>query len=431
MAEARLYFDWNAGAPMKAAARARLVELLGRPGNGSSVHAEGRAARAVVEGARRSVARLCGAEVKGVTFCSGGTEAANTVLTPDWTLFGKPYRLDRLLVSAVEHPAVARGGRFPSESVEAIPVDGNGVVDLGALERRLAELAAAGERALVSVMMANNETGVVEPIADVARIARAHGALVHSDAVQAAGKLSIDMEALGLDVLTLSAHKIGGGQGVGAIVRGRNGFAFTPLVTGGGQESWARAGTENVAAIGAFGTLLIAVVGRHLTWKGFVQALVETTRVTCMILVIVAGATVFGHFLAVTRIPFDVGAWVLGLQMPPWAVMGMIILIYLTLGCLMDSLAMIMLTIPIFFPVITSLGFDPIWFGVIIVLVTGMGVITPPVGINVYVVAGVARDVPLHVIFRGAVKLLAAQVVTAALLILFPQIALWLPQLMH
>ena len=134
------------------------------------------------------------------------------------------------------------------------------------------------------------------------------------------------------------------------------------------------------AAIGAFGTLLIAVVGRHLSWKGFTQSLVETTRVSCMILVIVAGATVFGHFLAVTRIPFDVGNWVMGLQMPPWAVMGLIILVYLLLGCLMDSLAMIMLTIPIFFPVITALGYDPIWFGVIIVLVTGMGVITPPVG---------------------------------------------------
>jgi len=185
------------------------------------------------------------------------------------------------------------------------------------------------------------------------------------------------------------------------------------------------------AAVGAFGTLLIAVAGRHLSWNGFVQSLVETTRVTCMILVIVAGATVFGHFLAVTRIPFDVGTWVMGLQIHPWAVMSLILLVYLLLGCLMDSLAMIMLTIPIFFPVITSLGFDPIWFGVIIVLVTGMGVITPPVGINVYVVAGVARDVPLHTIFRGAVKLLAAQIVTAALLVLFPQIALWLPQLMH
>lgn len=185
------------------------------------------------------------------------------------------------------------------------------------------------------------------------------------------------------------------------------------------------------AAIGAFGTLLIAVVGRHLSWKGFTQSLVETTRVSCMILVIVAGATVFGHFLAVTRIPFDVGNWVMGLQMPPWAVMGLIILVYLLLGCLMDSLAMIMLTIPIFFPVITALGYDPIWFGVIIVLVTGMGVITPPVGINVYVVAGVARDVPLHIIFRGAFRLLVAQVVTAALLILFPQIALWLPAMMQ
>ena len=292
MAEARLYFDWNAGAPMKAAARARLVELLGRPGNGSSVHAEGRAARAVVEGARRSVARLCGAEAKGVTFCSGGTEAANTVLTPDWTLFGKPYRLDRLLVSAVEHPAVARGGRFPSESVEAIPVDGNGVVDLGALERRLADLAAAGERALVSVMMANNETGVVEPIADVARIARAHGALVHSDAVQAAGKLPIDVEALGLDVVTLSAHKIGGGQGVGAIVRGRNGFAFTPLVTGGGQESWARAGTENVAAIGAFG---VAAEASLAELEIMADVAARRDRVAAVIRAIAPDAVVFAE----------------------------------------------------------------------------------------------------------------------------------------
>jgi cysteine desulfurase len=292
MAEARLYFDWNAGAPMKAAARERLVELLGRPGNGSSVHAEGRAARAVVESARRSVARLCGAEAKGVTFCSGGTEAANTVLTPDWTLFGKPYRLDRLLISGVEHPAVARGGRFPSESVEVIPVDGNGIVDLGTLERRLAELAAAGERALVSVMMANNETGVVEPVADVARIARVHGALVHSDAVQAAGKLPIDMDALGLDVLTLSAHKIGGGQGVGAIVRGRNGFAFPPLVTGGGQESWARAGTENVAAIGAFG---VAAEGSLAELEIMADVAARRDRIAALIRDLAPDAVVFAE----------------------------------------------------------------------------------------------------------------------------------------
>ncbi|MFB3925469.1 MAG: TRAP transporter large permease [Syntrophales bacterium] len=184
------------------------------------------------------------------------------------------------------------------------------------------------------------------------------------------------------------------------------------------------------AAVGAFGTFAIALAGRNLSWQGFVQSLNETTRVSCMILVIVAGATVFGHFLAVTRIPADIGEWVSGLQVAPFVIMGLIILVYLVLGCLMDSLAMIMLTIPIFYPVITSLGYDPIWFGVIIVIVTEMGVITPPVGINVYVVGGVARDVPLHIIFKGALHLLAAQIATAILLIMFPKIALFLPTFM-
>ncbi len=181
------------------------------------------------------------------------------------------------------------------------------------------------------------------------------------------------------------------------------------------------------AGIGSLGTILIAVAGRNITWRKFVLSLQETARISCMIMVIVAGATVFGHFLAVTTIPSEVGGWVAGLALPPPLIIGIIILTYLLLGCLMDSLAMIMLTIPIFFPVVTTLGYDPIWFGVVIVLVTGMGVITPPVGINVYVVAGVAKDVPLQVIFSGAVKLLLAQLVMALLLILFPAIALWLP----
>jgi tripartite ATP-independent transporter DctM subunit len=184
------------------------------------------------------------------------------------------------------------------------------------------------------------------------------------------------------------------------------------------------------AAIGAFGTLLIALIGRNLSWRGLIRSLDETTRVSCMIFVIVAGATVFGHFLAVTGIPANIGTWVSELALPPPVIIGLIILVYLVLGCLMDSLAMIMLTIPIFFPVVTTLGYDPIWFGVIIVLVTEMGVITPPVGINVYVVAGVARDVPLHIIFKGATHLLMALLVTAVLLILFPQIATFLPSLM-
>jgi tripartite ATP-independent transporter DctM subunit len=183
------------------------------------------------------------------------------------------------------------------------------------------------------------------------------------------------------------------------------------------------------AGIGSLGTILIAAVGKNITWRKLFLSLQETARISCMIMLIVAGATVFGHFLAVTTIPSEVGGWVAGLALPPPLIIGLIILTYLLLGCLMDSLAMIMLTIPIFFPVVTALGYDPIWFGVIIVLVTGMGVITPPVGINVYVVAGVAKDVPLQVIFRGATKFLLAQLVMALLLVLFPSIALWLPGL--
>ena len=184
------------------------------------------------------------------------------------------------------------------------------------------------------------------------------------------------------------------------------------------------------AAIGAFGTLLIALIGRNLSWRGFVRSLDETTRVSCMIFVIVAGATVFGHFLAVTGIPANIGTWVSELALPPSVIIGLIILVYLVLGCLMDSLAMIMLTIPIIYPVVLTMGFDPIWFGVMIVIVAEMGVITPPVGINAYVVAGVARDVPLHIIFKGSLHMLYAMIALAVLLIIFPQIALFLPQLL-
>ncbi len=184
------------------------------------------------------------------------------------------------------------------------------------------------------------------------------------------------------------------------------------------------------AAIGAFGTTVIALIGGHLTWLAFRRSLNETTRISCMILVIVAGATVFGHFLAVTTIPAQIGQWVSELPLPSFVIIGLIIFIYLFLGCMMDSFAMIMLTIPVFYPVVTTLGYDPIWFGVVIVLVAEMGVITPPVGINVYVVAGVARDVPLQVIFRGTLNMMIALCLTALLLMIFPQIALFLPGLM-
>ncbi len=183
-------------------------------------------------------------------------------------------------------------------------------------------------------------------------------------------------------------------------------------------------------AVGASGTLLLAVVRKNITRKGFVAALYETTRISCMILVIVAGATVFGHFLAVSRIPFDIAAWISGLQLPAFMIIGFILMVYFIGGCFIDSLALIMLTVPIFYPVVLQLGYDPLWFGVVIVLITQIGVITPPVGVNVYVVSGVARDVPLQVIFKGVIPLLIALLIGTLLLIPFPQLALYLPGLM-
>ncbi|HOD72378.1 MAG TPA: TRAP transporter large permease [Deltaproteobacteria bacterium] len=184
-------------------------------------------------------------------------------------------------------------------------------------------------------------------------------------------------------------------------------------------------------AVGAFATLAVAVIKRNIDWSGFVQALFETTRISAMILVIVAGATVFGHFLAVSRIPYDIASWIASFQMPPAVIMSFIILIYLIGGCFIDSLALIMLTIPIFYPVVIDYGFDPIWFGVVIVLITQIGVVTPPVGVNVYVVSGVARDVPLSVIFKGVVPMLIAMIILTFLLIPFPQIATFLPGLLR
>ncbi|HNU91835.1 MAG TPA: TRAP transporter large permease [Spirochaetota bacterium] len=183
--------------------------------------------------------------------------------------------------------------------------------------------------------------------------------------------------------------------------------------------------------IGAAGTLILALITRTLSKKGFLDALMETTRISCMIMVIVAGATIFGHFLAVSRIPFDIASWIAGFDLHPWLVMLLIIAVYIAGGCFIDTLALIMLTIPIFYPVITHLGFDPIWFGVIIVLITQIGVITPPVGVNVYVVSGVARDVPLEVIFRGVVPLLIALIALTLILIPLPQIVLFLPSLLR
>ena len=190
------------------------------------------------------------------------------------------------------------------------------------------------------------------------------------------------------------------------------------------------------AAIGAFGLLLIAMIRKQITWAGFVKSLMETLRTSCMVMMLIAGAVIFGKFLAVTRIPFEIAGWVSELQMAPYLVMAVVIGIYFIGGCFMDALAFVTLTVPIFFPVVMELGYDPIWFGIIIVMVTEMGVITPPVGINVYVVYGVAKNVleqeiPLEKIFKGIFPFLLAVIVGVILLIIFPKIILFLPQLMY
>lgn len=200
------------------------------------------------------------------------------------------------------------------------------------------------------------------------------------------------------------------------------------LVMGGLFLGWFTA-TE-AGAGGAAGALLIPLLRRQLTWGGFVASLRETTRITAMVFLIVTGATVFGHFMAVTRVPFDLSDWVAALPVSRYVVMVLVTLVYLVGGCFMDSLALITLTVPVLYPVVVKLGFDPIWFGVIIVLVGEMGVITPPVGINVYIIHGVARDVPLETVFRGIFPFLGAMLLCTIILMIFPQIATFLPSFM-
>jgi C4-dicarboxylate transporter, DctM subunit len=183
------------------------------------------------------------------------------------------------------------------------------------------------------------------------------------------------------------------------------------------------------AAVGAAGTLVIALFKREMTWHKLHQCLNESIRTSCMVMLIVAGAIIFGKFLAVTQVPSNLASWLAALPLPGWCVIALIIVFYLVGGCFLDALALDILTIPIFYPVILALGYDIIWFGVMIVVVTMMGVITPPVGVCVYVVSGMARDVPMEKVFRGSMPFLWALVFSAVLLVIFPQIATFLPSL--
>jgi len=180
-------------------------------------------------------------------------------------------------------------------------------------------------------------------------------------------------------------------------------------------------------AIGAGGSLLIGVARRQLSWQSFIEAGMDGLRTSCMVIFIITGAVIFGHFMAVSTIPFVLADWLGGLPIPPIAVMGIIIFIYFIGGFFMDSMALIVVTIPIFFPIVMKLGFDPIWFGVIIVLGAEMGVITPPVGVNVFVIKGIAPDVPLETIFKGIFPFLVALIIVTIILVIFPQIATFLP----
>jgi tripartite ATP-independent transporter DctM subunit len=185
------------------------------------------------------------------------------------------------------------------------------------------------------------------------------------------------------------------------------------------------------AGAGAFGALVLSLARRQLNWNTFVASLVEASKTTAMIFFIIIGAKILGYFLAVTRVPFLLADIIGGLAVNPWISFGIILFIYLILGCVMDGLAMVLLTIPIFYPVVVALGFDPIWFGVIHLKIVEIGLITPPIGINVFVISGVAKDVPLQTIYRGVMPFVIADLFHLGLLLAFPAISLFLPSFMN
>jgi cysteine desulfurase len=253
MSADRVYLDHNASAPLLDEARRAMLAALEIDANPSSIHAEGRRARALIEDARRSVAKLCNARPEHVVFTSGATEAANMLLTPEWTMGRAPLRMSRLYVSAADHPCILGGGRFPADRVETVPVDENGLIDLAALEAALGKHDSSEGMPLVAIHAVNNETGVIQPVDRIAKLVKAAGGMFVCDAVQAAGRISIDISEGYGDFLILSSHKIGGPKGIGAFV-GRSDLVMPrQLISGGGQEKGHRGGTENVAAIAGFG----------------------------------------------------------------------------------------------------------------------------------------------------------------------------------
>jgi len=245
----RTYLDNNASAPLRDCARAAMVAALDVTGNPSSVHAEGRRVRAIIETAREQVAALVGAKPSEVVFTSGATEANNAVMDAGWKA---------ICVSAIEHDSVLAPARACGAKVVALPARQDGVVDLAAVGDALTHASQGGARVLLSVMMANNETGVIQPVPEAAELARSLGVALHVDAVQGVGRLPVDFASLGADTLTFSGHKLGGPRGVGALVI-RDGVNLPAFVKGGGQERRRRGGTENVSGIAGFGAAAVEV----------------------------------------------------------------------------------------------------------------------------------------------------------------------------
>src|SRR6202051_490253 len=252
----RVYLDWNATTPLRREAREAMAAAWEIQGNPSSVHTEGRQARRLVEDARVSISGAVGAQPANFVFTSGGTEANALALTPGLRR-GTGLPVKRLLVSAIEHASVLAGGRFPAETIGTIGVTRSGLLDLDRLRAALE----SGPPALVSIMLANNETGALQPVKEAGDIVHAAGGLLHVDAIQALGKIPFDINSIGADLMTLSAHKVGGPKGTGALILADGLLGLEPLLRGGGQERGHRAGTENVVGIAGFGAAIKAAMG--------------------------------------------------------------------------------------------------------------------------------------------------------------------------
>ncbi len=282
MSSSRIYLDHNASSPLMPAAQAALVEALERHGNASSVHGEGRAARRVIEDAREQVADLVGGRAADVVFTSGATEANCTVFGSSW---------DTIYMAGIEHDSVLAPARRSGATIIDLPVNSQGLADPSILAEPQMSGVGSDAKALLTLQMANNETGVRQDVAAAAAMARDHGMAVHTDAVQACGRVAVDFADLGVDLMSVSSHKFGGPMGIGALIV-RDGFQLPSLIEGGGQERRRRAGTENVAAIAGFAAAVRAAKAELETEARRLGALRD--RAEAAILAVVPDAMIVG-----------------------------------------------------------------------------------------------------------------------------------------